>query len=78
MQGPRLSGKALPMKLLLTLAGLLLILEGLPYAASPETMQRWLRQILDMRPEQLRTVGFVAMAIGFFLCFLAQQSGLFP
>ena len=78
LQTPPLSGKALPMKLFLTLAGLILILEGLPYAASPETMQRWLRQILEMRPEQLRAVGFVAMAGGFFLCFLARQSGLFP
>ena len=41
-------------------------------------MQRWLRQIFEMRPEQLRKVGFVAMAGGFLLCFLAQQSGLFP
>lgn len=78
LQAPALSGKALPMKLFLTLAGLILIIEGLPYAASPETMQRWLRQILEMRPEQLRTVGFVAMACGLFLCFLARQSGLFP
>ena len=66
------------MKLLITLAGLTLVLEGLPYAASPESMQRWLRQILDMRPEQLRRVGIVAMGAGFFLCYLAQKSGIFP
>ena len=66
------------MKLFLTLAGLILILEGLPYAASPETMQRWLRQILDMRPEHLRRVGIVAMVAGFLLCYLAQKSGIFP
>lgn len=66
------------MKLFLTLMGLILILEGLPYAASPETMQRWLQQILEMRPEQLRKVGLVAMVGGFLLCFLAQRSGFFP
>ncbi len=66
------------MKLLITLAGLILVLEGLPYAASPESMQRWLRQILDMRPEQLRRVGIVAMVAGFLLCYLAQKSGIFP
>ena len=66
------------MKFLITLAGLILVLEGLPYAASPESMQRWLRQILDMRPEHLRRVGIVAMFAGFLLCYLAQKSGLFP
>jgi uncharacterized protein len=65
------------MKLFITLIGLILILEGLPYAASPEAMQRWLRQILEMSPEQLRRIGLIAMAIGFFLCYLAQKSGLF-
>lgn len=65
------------MKLLLTLIGLVLILEGLPYAASPEAMQGWLRQILALAPEQLRRVGLIAMAIGFLLCFLALKSDLF-
>ena len=66
------------MKLLITLIGLILVLEGLPYAAAPEAMQRWLRQLLGMRPEHLRRVGLVAMAIGFVLCFLAQRSDLLP
>ncbi len=64
------------MKLLVTLIGLILILEGLPYVASPEAMQSWLKQLTEMRPEQLRFMGVLAMAIGFFLCFLAQRSGL--
>ncbi len=64
------------MKLLLTLIGLVLVLEGLPYVASPESMQRWLRQILEMEPAQLRRIGMVAMAVGFALCLLAQRSSL--
>ncbi|WP_456385333.1 DUF2065 domain-containing protein [Desulfolithobacter sp.] len=64
------------MKLLVTLIGLILILEGLPYVASPEAMQSWLKQLTEMRPEHLRLMGILAMAIGFFLCFLAQRSGL--
>ncbi|MBV5318418.1 MAG: DUF2065 domain-containing protein [Desulfobulbaceae bacterium] len=65
------------MKLLITLAGLIFILEGLPYAASPESMQRWLRQILEMHPDHLRRVGLLAMVVGFLLCYLAQKSDLF-
>lgn len=66
-----------PMQLLLTLIGLILILEGLPYAASPESMQGWLRQILAITPEQLRRIGLIAMVIGFLLSFLALKSDLF-
>ena len=65
------------MKMLITLIGLVLILEGLPYVASPEAMQRWLKQLADMRPDTLRIIGGLAMAGGFLLCFLAQKSGLF-
>lgn len=65
------------MKLLITLIGLVLVLEGLPYVASPEAMQRWLRQIVELPPQQLRRVGLVAMILGFALCFLAQQTELF-
>ena len=65
------------MKILITLIGLVLILEGLPYVASPEAMQRWLRQLAEMRPDNLRIMGIFAMAAGFLLCFLGQKSGLF-
>jgi len=65
------------MKLLITLIGLVLVLEGLPYVASPESMQRWLRQILELPPHHLRRVGMVAMTVGFILCYLAQKSSLF-
>nr|WP_321466924.1 DUF2065 domain-containing protein [uncultured Desulfobulbus sp.] len=65
------------MKLLITLIGLILVLEGLPYVASPESMQRWLRQILEIPPGQLRRVGLFAMALGFFLCYLALRTPLF-
>jgi uncharacterized protein YjeT (DUF2065 family) len=64
------------MKMLITLIGLVLILEGLPYVASPEAMQRWLKQLAEMRPDTLRIIGVFAMAAGFILCFIAQKSGL--
>ncbi|MCP3891882.1 MAG: DUF2065 domain-containing protein [Desulfobulbaceae bacterium] len=65
------------MKILITLIGLVFVLEGLPYVVSPEGMQRWLRQLLEMKPEQLRAVGAIAMAAGFLLVFIGQKSGLF-
>jgi len=65
------------MKLLITLIGLVLIFEGLPYAAFPETMQRWLAHLLQERPGTLRLMGFIAMACGLLLCYLTQRTSLF-
>ncbi len=65
------------MKFFVTLVGLVFIIEGLPYVASPEAMQRWLRQLLEMQPGQLRFMGLIAMGFGFFLCFLALKTGMF-
>lgn len=66
------------MKIVLTLIGLILVLEGLPYAASPETMQRWLRQLTELSPAQLRGIGFVSMLLGFVVLFFVRYSGLLP
>jgi len=76
LQAGSVSAILIFMKLFITLIGLVFILEGLPYVASPESMQRWLRQLEAMRPEALRAMGILAMAVGFILCFFAQKSGL--
>jgi hypothetical protein len=60
------------MKLFILLIGMVLIFEGLPYVAAPESMQAWLKKISEMRPEQLRTMGFVAMTVGLLLCWIIQ------
>lgn len=65
------------MKLFVALIGLILIFEGLPYAAFPEAMQDWLRQLTEMRPGLLRIVGWLAIAAGLLLCYLSQRSGVF-
>lgn len=64
------------MKLFITLIGLILVIEGLPYVAFPEAMQRWLRQLTQIPPSHLRIVGLVAMACGFGVLFFARLSGL--
>ncbi len=64
------------MKLLILLIGLVLILEGLPYAASPESMQRWLLKLTELPPPQLRVMGFIAMGLGLLICWLVQKTNL--
>jgi uncharacterized protein YjeT (DUF2065 family) len=65
------------MKLLITLIGVVLILEGLPYAAFPEATRKWLRQLIAMRTGQLRLLGFVALGCGLLLCYVTQRTSLF-
>ena len=65
------------MKLLITLIGLVFILEGLPYLTFPEAMQRWLQQLLEMKPAQLRLVGLFAVGIGLLICYVALRTSLF-
>ncbi len=63
----------LTMKLLITLVGLLLILEGLPYAAFPEAVQKWLRQVSEFAPHLLRLFGIAAVLIGLIICYITQR-----
>ena len=65
------------MKTLVSLVGLVLVLEGLPYLAFPETMQNWLKQLSESRPVVIRVVGGFAVGLGLLLCYLARKTGLF-
>jgi uncharacterized protein YjeT (DUF2065 family) len=65
------------MKLLFTLIGLVFILEGLPYLTFPEAMQKWLRQLMEMKPSQLRIVGLFAVGLGLLICYVTLRSNLF-
>jgi len=64
------------MKLLVSLLGLVLVLEGLPYATFPVPMQQWLKQMVVMPPRLLRIFGFLAIGAGFCLCYLAQKTAI--
>ena len=64
------------MEYLLTLIGIVLILEGLPYLTFPEAMQKWLTQLAQMAPGQLRIMGLLAVGIGLLVCFLTQRTDL--
>ena len=65
------------MKLLISLIGMVLILEALPYVACPEAMKDRLRQLSEMDPGILRVLGLMALGGGLFLCYLAQRTQLF-
>jgi len=65
------------MKLLFLLVGMVLILEGVPYVAFPESMGEWLRKLSEMKAEHLRMLGLLSMGSGLMICWFVQRSGLF-
>lgn len=65
------------LKIFITALGLAFILEGLPYFALPRGVKEWLRRASEMEDSTLRALGFVAMASGLILVYLAQKTAFF-
>ena len=65
------------MKFFLSVVGMVMILEGLPYFAFPQGIKRWLVKVSEMETAHLRTFGLIAMCAGMVLVYLAQRSNLF-
>lgn len=61
------------MDYLLCVIGMVLFLEGLPYAAFPSKMKIWLRSILETPSGTLRFLGFFLMAAGLCLVFVGRR-----
>jgi uncharacterized protein YjeT (DUF2065 family) len=62
---------------LLTVIGLILVLEGLPYFAFPKVFKQWIVKVLELSEGSLRIYGLVSMLVGLLLVFLARRSGIF-
>jgi hypothetical protein len=62
---------------LLTVIGLILILEGMPYFAFPKGFKKWVVKVLEMPEGSLRIYGLVSMLAGLLLVYLGRRSGLF-
>jgi uncharacterized protein len=60
---------------LITVLGMVLVLEGLPYFAFPGTFKGWIRRMLEMPDSHLRGYGMISMVLGLFLIYLARHSG---
>lgn len=65
------------MKLLVTVLGLIFVLEAIPYVLFPEAMKRWMAHIGQMPAGALRATGLIALGLGLLLCYLTQRTGLF-
>jgi len=60
------------MGFLLTLFGVVLILEGMPWFLSPEGVRRLLQQVVSLPDRVLRFGGLAAMLTGLLIVYLAK------
>lgn len=60
------------MVFILSVIGVVLIIEGLPYFASPKKAKEWAMTIYEFENASLRKLGLLAMAAGLVLIFFAK------
>jgi uncharacterized protein YjeT (DUF2065 family) len=61
------------MEYFLSVIGMVMIIEGLPYFAFPEKMKAWVLKVIEMPEKSLRRFGLVLMLAGLGLVYLARS-----
>jgi uncharacterized protein YjeT (DUF2065 family) len=58
------------MKYFLSVIGMVLILEGIPYFAFPDRLKSYLNRLIDVPDTTLRIMGSIAVIVGLLLVYL--------
>ncbi|MEK6589972.1 MAG: DUF2065 domain-containing protein [Nitrospinota bacterium] len=61
------------MSYFLSVLGLILIVEGLPYFAFPEYVKELAKRLPDMPDSVLRGLGFILMIIGLLIVYIGRK-----
>jgi hypothetical protein len=61
------------MSFILSVIGVVLILEGIPYFASPSKVKDWGLMMQEVEPRILRLMGFVAMCVGLVILYVVKS-----
>ncbi|MEE8430229.1 MAG: DUF2065 domain-containing protein [Candidatus Desulfatibia sp.] len=61
------------MQFFLSVLGMVMVVEGLPYFAFPEKMKLLIQQLLEMPESALRKFGFVLMLAGVGLVYMGKR-----
>ncbi|MFW6335313.1 MAG: DUF2065 domain-containing protein [Desulfosalsimonas sp.] len=61
------------MEFFLSVIGMVMIIEGLPYFAFPDRMKEMMQKILELPDSGLRRFGFLLMAAGLLLTYLGRN-----
>ena len=63
------------MKFFFSVIGMVMIVEGLPYFASPAKMKEVVKAIINLEDAHLRKFGFVLMLAGLCIVYFAMGGG---
>jgi uncharacterized protein YjeT (DUF2065 family) len=61
------------MEFFLSVVGMVMIIEGLPYFAFPEKMKIWIYKVLELPEGTLRRFGLTLMVLGLVLVYIGKQ-----
>ncbi|RJQ74060.1 MAG: DUF2065 domain-containing protein [Desulfobacteraceae bacterium] len=61
------------MPFFITVLGMVLILEGVPYFAFPEKIKPWLHKLMETSDQKLRGLGLGLMLTGLLLVYIGRQ-----
>lgn len=61
------------MEYFLCVLGMVMVVEGLPYFASPARMRSWIARLAEMSDGTLRSTGLVLMVLGLVLIYLGRS-----
>jgi uncharacterized protein YjeT (DUF2065 family) len=61
------------MKYFLSVIGMVLILEGLPYFSFPDKLKAYLRKLTDIPNTTLRIMGSIAVIVGLILVYFGTS-----
>jgi len=65
--------KGVFMEFFLSVIGMVLIIEGLPYFAFPDKMKSFLQKLPNMSSSHLRLFGFISTVLGLLLIYIARR-----
>ncbi|MBI5875015.1 MAG: DUF2065 domain-containing protein [Deltaproteobacteria bacterium] len=57
----------------LSVLGLVLVIEGLPYFAFPAKIKEWAISLQELPEKTLRVMGFISIAAGLLLVYLGRR-----
>jgi hypothetical protein len=61
------------MAFILSVLGVVLVIEGLPYFAFPAKIREWGQSLVDISDKNLRIMGFASMIIGLIMLFIVKS-----
>ncbi len=63
------------MKYFLSVLGMVLVVEGLPYFAFPERVKEFLTHIVNVPDSKLRVFGLIIIGVGLLILYVAREMG---